>query len=535
MSGPADEAVEVRQTPDGRGRGLYLLRAHQRGDIILEEHPLVAMQSLPQQLDVAVCAHCFRFVGTLEQQLALLAGDVDRRGFAAHGSPPKDRATPRAAAFSDAVPCSRECGELYCSVGCRERHWERCHRFVCTGCIDEAEAAAGHPLIDFKLHAIDTNEIFLLVAAVVCDCWSRVLAGKEPYAAYRDFVQERWWDCVAAEDDTELRSALREITGEAQRLFAAAAERTEAADPTAGGVGIRFLMDRDRWGRIVGMFEQNNVGIRALNPAWAALKELVRDARAGDAPATAYLQSIAPVLSAVAEAVEDGEDGEDGEEGKDGDSDECWGSDDDCKVGEDAVEAPGGGRGDGDGGASSDEEKASDEDGGAPADAEDAEDDMAWSAEEALDLAQALLDGRREKMAAIGVPDEHGGGDEVVEALSRVSPKEEYATAVESAFPPLDGTALFSTICTINHACDPNVRVVYRYSAPREAPEGEKRAAPRLVACLVALRDIGGGEELLQSYIDPSDPLDQRRADLADYGFTCQCARCRREEGELAG
>ncbi len=49
--------------------------------------------------------------------------------------------------------------------------------------------------------------------------------------------------------------------------------------------------------------------------------------------------------------------------------------------------------------------------------------------------------------------------------------------------------------------------------------------------CVIsAVRDIGVGEEITISYIDEGQPLDERRADLADYGFRCRCARCTAEE-----
>lgn len=64
---------------------------------------------------------------------------------------------------------------------------------------------------------------------------------------------------------------------------------------------------------------------------------------------------------------------------------------------------------------------------------------------------------------------------------------------VDGIFTPLDGTALFSMLCKINHSCDPNVRVKYVFT--REYG---------MVARLVALKDIKPDEELLQSYIDQS-------------------------------
>lgn len=63
----------------------------------------------------------------------------------------------------------------------------------------------------------------------------------------------------------------------------------------------------------------------------------------------------------------------------------------------------------------------------------------------------------------------------------------------DGIFTPLDGTALFSMLCKINHSCDPNVRVKYVFTREHG-----------MVARLVALRDIDPDEELLQSYIDQS-------------------------------
>jgi hypothetical protein len=62
---------------------------------------------------------------------------------------------------------------------------------------------------------------------------------------------------------------------------------------------------------------------------------------------------------------------------------------------------------------------------------------------------------------------------------------------VENVFPPLDGTALFSMLCKINHSCEPNVRVKYVFTKELG-----------LTAFLVALKEINKGSELLQSYID---------------------------------
>jgi hypothetical protein len=85
-------------------------------------------------------------------------------------------------------------------------------------------------------------------------------------------------------------------------------------------------------------------------------------------------------------------------------------------------------------------------------------------------------------------------------------------------FPPLDGTSFYALTCKINHSCDPNVIVTYSSTEEKG-----------LQANLLVLRPIGEGEELVQSYIDQSQPLAARRVALLDYGFTCMCSKCMAE------
>lgn len=85
-------------------------------------------------------------------------------------------------------------------------------------------------------------------------------------------------------------------------------------------------------------------------------------------------------------------------------------------------------------------------------------------------------------------------------------------------FPPLDGTALYALICKMNHSCEPNCRV--QYVGGHQQP---------LRAQLIALRPIGPGEELRQSYIDQNLSYSDRQRALSDYGFTCACDKCKRE------
>jgi hypothetical protein len=64
-------------------------------------------------------------------------------------------------------------------------------------------------------------------------------------------------------------------------------------------------------------------------------------------------------------------------------------------------------------------------------------------------------------------------------------------TGSDALFPPLDGTALYATLCKINHSCVPNVLV--SYTCTREHG---------LVAMLHAVRPVAAGDELVQSYVD---------------------------------
>jgi SET domain-containing protein len=61
------------------------------------------------------------------------------------------------------------------------------------------------------------------------------------------------------------------------------------------------------------------------------------------------------------------------------------------------------------------------------------------------------------------------------------------------------------------HSCEPNTQV--KFGRSREA-------------VVVALRDIAAGDELTHSYIENDRPLAERQADLLEYNFVCQCARC---------
>ncbi|ANB15631.1 Set5p [Sugiyamaella lignohabitans] len=84
----------------------------------------------------------------------------------------------------------------------------------------------------------------------------------------------------------------------------------------------------------------------------------------------------------------------------------------------------------------------------------------------------------------------------------------------------LDGN-VYLTQSHLNHSCDPNVDVQITGRTT-----GVK---------VIAKRDLRAGEELFTTYVNPSDDLDKRRYDLrVNWGFICNCARCKYEEKEKA-
>ncbi|ETP39662.1 hypothetical protein F442_12889 [Phytophthora nicotianae P10297] len=92
--------------------------------------------------------------------------------------------------------------------------------------------------------------------------------------------------------------------------------------------------------------------------------------------------------------------------------------------------------------------------------------------------------------------------------------EEEECYATDEDFVGVEGTALFSGICTMNHSCDPNCTVLYTKDG---------------AAHVFAVHDIPEGKELCISYIDVDQDVDEREECLQEYQFVCHCDRCEEE------
>lgn len=76
----------------------------------------------------------------------------------------------------------------------------------------------------------------------------------------------------------------------------------------------------------------------------------------------------------------------------------------------------------------------------------------------------------------------------------------------------IETRTLFPLVSRINHACNPNVFVLFSTAGTSVAVK--------------AYRDITPGEELNLSYVTVGQPLEYRKAHLARWGFKCTCSLC---------
>lgn len=410
-------------------------------------------------------------------------------------------------------------------------------------CSPHSHELSKHPYV--QVHAMQTNEIFLLVGEVLAQVAAAFFSQLDPHtrakdtdgksgdtegsslvaarAPFADFVQEPWWDVAVPRDagaedaahaadiaaDTSLPHTLRALCEESSALLRGALTLALGPLPTL----LEAALSVEGFARVVGMFEQNNVGVRAPSPVPGGLRELLladggpgREDEGGasvhshrGAKGLGVLREAAELVSQIIEQEEDSED--DDEDKEQVVLNRCGGQ-----------EEGGEGHGDARGCCSSTAVCASK--------------DGEISAEGAgkTDLSAAA--------AAAGGEVESAEGDEDILAILRSALDGGEGDAGEDIFAPLDGTALYSLVCCMNHSCRPNCVVRYPGRRYRElgGRDGGAATADPLVAEVVLLEDVPAGEELTQSYVSREMGLTERRRALEDYGFSCACPRCLEEE-----
>ena len=143
----------------------------------------------------------------------------------------------------------------------------------------------------------------------------------------------------------------------------------------------------------------------------------------------------------------------------------------------------------------------------------------------ALRGADALLDSESGVVSARGVAELAGALVRnyltvVVESAPESAPGDASASS-HDAPTRYEGVGLFPLTCLMNHSCEPNVEVHFQDAGPGVG----------VVSVAHALRAIEPGEELRHSYVDSDRPVFLRAADLAAFGFRCDCVRCARARG----
>ncbi|EOX99173.1 Histone-lysine N-methyltransferase ATXR2 isoform 4, partial [Theobroma cacao] len=163
-----------------------------------------------QEIDCLVCSYCFKFIGSIEQQIGrklylktlgvsqhhgcendLSDEDQDNHYVENHhnsengassssistNSLPKmalealmngELSLPYSNKFPlpSVVSCPGGCEEaFYCSKSCAEADWESFHSLLCTG--EKSESLSREALLKFIQHANETNDIFLLAAKAI--------------------------------------------------------------------------------------------------------------------------------------------------------------------------------------------------------------------------------------------------------------------------------------------------------------------------------------------------------------------------------
>ncbi len=535
MANQQSPLFRYESNPDDElGRRLIASTTIQEGRLVFVERPFIAMQTMGNMHEGAlVCNYCMAFCGSPKQALRVISDAACLQEITTSNSkciPVEGSNIDSIGDFLDnphALHCCRhKCGVVYCSQECQQDDWEwGGHRELCTGTIpDPVEPSSSQqhqeegdelstidsqneidsqldPLIKYKIHAMETNEIFLLVAIWLV----RILKNDLPYNEddnlnkhpYTDFQMNPWWDVKAneesilknnqqdAENDNDredqneaepLGEILKKLCEESHSyLSKTIQERLPFAQssPWLSAIGMA---------RLIGSLEQNCLGVRRKH---ALQRDLMEDTELRNEFHEELVQCLegARVIGNL-----DNDDSSCGCGSDDDDNDNDNNDDDENTTPDTIIEA-----GRNDNTATPDVDDVDENDGKG--------DDASYSPDDIAKILASLKPDLTNKCA-------YDEWDDVIR--------------------PLDGVSHYSIATKMNHSCEPNVILVYK-------TRGWGRDYP-LVAYIVALRDISAGEELTISYITSDDTYEERQAALANYGFVCKCSKCENEKkGILEG
>lgn len=273
-----EEGIEVFSS-ELHGDGVKALRPIEKDSILYCEKPRFFLQNLANRSTTLVCGHCARFLGSVGLQMKLLQKLFDRMSLCQ--TPEECMGDPYQQLSPMVCPCNLQCGEYYCSEECREMHWEtKGHKYMCTGTLYQ-DSAAESSLYKFKAFCVQTNEIFLMIGNMMAEicCFLDQVPDQNPVEttihaleSYKSYVHNLWWDVATlslkkgSKQKTRLEKSLKGLVKEAASLLRDTLRLKER--------GLHNILNEELISRTIGMFEQNNIGVRLTNPITKFIEEM---------------------------------------------------------------------------------------------------------------------------------------------------------------------------------------------------------------------------------------------------------------------
>ena len=550
-----------RSDSEDRGRHLVATQCIRKNQLIFVEKPLLSLQSLGNAHQGAlVCRRCMAFIGGPDICLAVSSGRLER-GKVWDFYKELERSSYGIDEGYTMVSCRNKCGELFCSKQCEEDMWlSGGHDLMCTGLIpdkkiekedgvendlandietmkENQEENTMHPLLEFKVHSVQSNEIFLMVGDLVATIISlrrrqienSILAENQEMhmdttmcnnlddlmAPYLDFTLTPWWSVATKPmmSDPSNHDAVKHLDNTLKELCKTSAQLLKKAFSTLlseqakrsnsenfCSTLLQAMEECEQkynmfsavfFGQIIGSFEQNALGIRARHP-------LCRDIIENRSFRVHGKSDIFTCLEAAGVF----EDQETNQEVENEEFKDCKNVQELDEL-ENAIAS-----------LEINEEGQNDNAEG---------DDGNLGGQEANHGCNNDCDECDHARDNEAEATNDGDGDDL---NSNVDVQ---GDDLDVIFTPLDGTAMYSTTCKMNHSCEPNVVVKYSFSCAGGGKFARwGRNFPLVVSCC-AIREINEGEELCISYINEDLELEEREKALENYGFECNCTKCERQ------
>ncbi|KAL4312021.1 hypothetical protein GQ457_01G001410 [Hibiscus cannabinus] len=323
------QGIKVKQNGEF-GKGVFADTDFEEEELIFKDQMLVGAQHPSNKIDCLVCSYCFKFIGSVEQQIGrrlylktLGIGNSSHNGCESNSSDedeenhfvqnnhisengassssgstiPLPTTTVQslmngefALPYSNKFPlppiisCPGGCEEaFYCSKSCAEADWESSHCLLCTG--EKSECCSRKALLKFLQHANETNDIFLLAAKAISFTILRYRKLKASHLS----EQEKTASSILGTDLSLLLEAWKPLLiGHKRRWWDCVSlpDDVDASDEATFRREIRELaftslqllkeaifdteceplFSLEIYGHIIGMFELNNLDLVVASP-----------------------------------------------------------------------------------------------------------------------------------------------------------------------------------------------------------------------------------------------------------------------------